>query len=158
MSGLIARTHEDLDELRRRGERNIFAFTLQESKNGQQVGHIQIFLQKVDAKKQRYAITVNADDKSIEKKDKTVGEPVQFYVKGQRSPYEIVVFEVAKDRATGYLTTPKDAGAATPPPKPASKTRFPAFHPRPCSASWNLPPDRAFPIFPYAATIPYLPL
>ncbi len=120
MSGLIARTHEDLDELRRRGERNIFEFTLQKSKNGQKVGPIQIFLQKVDAKKQRYTITVNADDKSIEKKDKTVGEPVQFYVKGQRSPYEIVVFEVAKDRATGYLTTPKDAGAGSPPAKPAS--------------------------------------
>ncbi len=114
MSGLIARNREDLEDLKRRGERNIFEFTLQRSKNGQKVGPIQIFLQKVDAKKQRYTMTVNADDKSIEKKDKTVGEPVQFYVKGQRSPYEIVVFEVLKDRATGYLTTPKDAAAAAP--------------------------------------------
>jgi chromosome segregation ATPase len=119
MSGLIARNREDLEDLKRRGERNIFEFTLQKSKNGQKVGPIQIFLQKVDAKKQRYTMTVNADDKSIEKKDKTVGEPVQFYVKGQRSPYEIVVFEVVKDRATGYLTTPKDA-AAVAPAKPQS--------------------------------------
>ena len=120
MSGLIARNHEDLEELRRRGDRNIFEFTLQKSKNAQKVGPIQIVLQKVDTKKQRFTMTVTADDKSIEKKDKTVGEPVQFYVKGQRSLNEIVVFEVAKDRATGYLTTPKDSPAASAPAKPQS--------------------------------------
>lgn len=114
MSGLIARNREDLEELRRRGERNIFEFTLKKSKNAQKVGPIQLVLQKVDTKKQRFTMTVNADDKSIEKKDKTVGEPVQFYVKGERSPYEIVVFEVARDRATGYLTTPKGTAAAAP--------------------------------------------
>ena len=55
------------------------------------------------------------DDKSIEKKDKTAGEPVQFYVKGsaRTSPYEIVVFDVNKNQITGYLSTPKSAGAAT---------------------------------------------
>lgn len=120
MSGLIARNHEDLEELRRRGDRNIFEFTLQKSKNAQKVGPIQIVLQKVDTKKQRFTMTVTTDDKSIEKKDKTVGEPVQFYVKGQRSLNEIVVFEVAKDRATGYLTTPKDSPAASAPAKPQS--------------------------------------
>jgi hypothetical protein len=57
---------------------------------------------------------VVADDKSIEKKDKTVGEPVQFYVRGARAPYEIVVFELSKDHAKGYLSTPKSKGA--PPP------------------------------------------
>jgi hypothetical protein len=58
---------------------------------------------------------VLADDKSIEKKDKTVGEPVQFYVKGTAhyAPYELVIFEVAKNQVTGYLSTPKSAGAAT---------------------------------------------
>jgi len=60
-------------------------------------------------------MTVLVDDKSIEKKDKTAGEPVQFYVKGsaRTSPYEIVVFDVGKNQITGYLSTPKSAGAAT---------------------------------------------
>jgi chromosome segregation ATPase len=107
-SGLIAHNREDLEELKRRGERNIFEFDLRKSKTPQRVGPVQITLQKVDTKRFKYTMTVNADDKSIEKKDRTVNEPVQFYVKGARTPYEIVVFEVAKDRATGYLTTPKE--------------------------------------------------
>ena len=55
-----------------------------------------------------------ADDKNIEKKDKTIGEPVQFYVRGARAPYEIVVFDVGKDQAKGYLSAPKSAAAAAP--------------------------------------------
>jgi len=115
MSGLIARNHDDLEELRRKGDRNYFEFTLQKSKAAQRVGPVQISLSKTDPKKSKYTMTVLADDKSIEKKDKTAGEPVQFYVKGtgRYAPYEIVVFDVGKNQVTGYLSTPKSAGAAT---------------------------------------------
>jgi len=115
MSGLIARNHDDLEELKRKGDRNYYEFTLLKSKTPQRVGPVQVALTKTDAKKSKYTMTVLADDKSIEKKDKTVGEPVQFYVKGtaRYSPYEIVVFEVGKNQVTGYLSTPKSAGAAT---------------------------------------------
>jgi hypothetical protein len=70
-------------------------------------------LNKTDQKKSRYTMTVLADDKSIEKKDKTSGEPIQFYVKGaaKQSPYEIVVFDVGKNQISGYLATPKDTPA-----------------------------------------------
>jgi hypothetical protein len=113
MSGLIARNHDDLEELKRKGDRNYFEFTIQKSKTAQRVGPVQIALNKTDQKKSKYTITVLADDKSIEKKDKTSGEPVQFYVKGTAhlSPYEIVVFDVGKNQITGYLSTPKDAAA-----------------------------------------------
>lgn len=115
MSGLIARNHDDLDELKRRGDRNYFEFTIQRAKTPQHVGPVAIALNKTDSKKSKYTITVLADDKSIEKKDRTAGEPVQFYVKGtgRMSPYEIVVFDVNKNTITGYLSTPKSAGAAT---------------------------------------------
>jgi septal ring factor EnvC (AmiA/AmiB activator) len=114
MSGLIARNHDDLEELRRKGDRNYFEFTIQKAKNAQRVGPVQIALNKTDQKKSRYTITVLADDKSIEKKDKTSGEPVQFYVKGSArlAPYEIVVFDVGKNQITGYLSTPKEASSA----------------------------------------------
>ncbi|MFI5094592.1 MAG: hypothetical protein WCE50_20115 [Candidatus Acidiferrum sp.] len=114
MSGLIARNHDDLEELRRRGDRNYYEFSLTKSKHGQKVGPIQLTLTKTDPKKSRYTLTVLVDDRSIEKKDKTAGEPVQFYVKGasRMSPYEIVVFDVTRNQATGYLSTPKEAGAA----------------------------------------------
>lgn len=115
MSGLIARNHDDLEELKRRGDRNYFEFTVQKAKTPQRVGPVQLKLDKTDQKKSRYTMTVLADDKSIEKKDKTAGEPVQFYVKGsaRMSPYEIVVFDVGKNQITGYLATPKDTGAAS---------------------------------------------
>src|SRR5438445_5457693 len=123
MSGLIAHNKDDLDELRRRGDRNYYEFTLQKSKNGQRVGPVQMSLNRTDPKKAKYTLTVVADDKTIEKKDKTSGEPVQFYVKGsaRMAPYEIVVFDVGRNQITGYLATPKDAGTAAAPAAPADK-------------------------------------
>lgn len=123
MSGLIARNHDDLEELRRRGERNYYEFTLRKSKTAQRVGPIQVTLNKVDPKKGKYTLTVFADDRSIEKKDRTVGEPVQFYLgKGtaRAALYEIVVFDAGKDQTTGYLSAPKEtsASAAAAPAKP----------------------------------------
>ncbi len=112
MSGLIAKNHDELEDLKRRGERNIFEFDLRKSNTPSRVGPIQVALKKVDVKRNKFTMDVIADDKRIEKKDKTVNEPVQFYVRGARPPYEIVVFEVTKDRAVGYLSTPKEAGAA----------------------------------------------
>jgi cell division protein FtsB len=113
MSGLIARNHDDLEELKRKGDRNYFEFTVQKAKTAQRVGPVQLKLDKTDQKKSKYTMTVLVDDKAIEKKDKTAGEPVQFYVKGaaRMSPYEIVVFDVGKNQITGYLATPKDTGA-----------------------------------------------
>jgi cell division protein FtsB len=114
MSGLIAHNRDDLDELRRRGDRNYYEFTIVRSKAPQRVGPVQMSLNKTDPKKAKYTITVVADDKTIEKKDKTSGEPVQFYVKGssRMAPYEIVVFDVGKNQITGYLATPKEGSAA----------------------------------------------
>jgi chromosome segregation ATPase len=121
-SGLIARNHDEVEELKRRGERDIFEFDLVKSNTPQHVGPIQVQLKKVDTKRFKYTMNVVADDKSIEKKDKTVGEPIQFYVIGARQPYEIVVFTLNKDEAKGYLSTPKagtapaSGGAAAPAP------------------------------------------
>ena len=122
MSGLIARNHDDLEELKRRVDRNYYEFNLTKSNRGQKVGPTQLTLTKVDQKKSKYTLTVLVDDRTIEKKDKTAGEPVQFYVKGagRMSPYEIVVFDVGKNQASGYLSTPKEGGA--PAAQPAAST------------------------------------
>jgi cell division protein FtsB len=125
MSGLIARNHDDLEDLKRRGERNYYEFTIPKTKTAQRVGPVQIALNKVDQKKSKYTMTVYADDKSIEKKDRTAGEPVQFYVKGssRMSPYEVVVFDVGKNQITGYLSTPKDASASAAPAAAAAPAK-----------------------------------
>ncbi|MGB2901111.1 MAG: hypothetical protein WBB89_17780 [Candidatus Acidiferrum sp.] len=115
MSGLIARNRDDLEELKRRGDRNYYEFSIQKSKAPQRVGPVQVTLNRTDPRKSKYTVTVVVDDKTIEKKDKTSGEPVQFYVAHSRgTPYEFVVFDVGKSQITGYLSTPKEAGGGAP--------------------------------------------
>ncbi len=128
MSGLIAHNRDDLEELKRRGDRNYYEFKLDKAKTPQRIGPVQMTLNKADQKKAKYTLTVLADDRSIEKKDKTAGEPVQFYMKGasRMAPYEIVVFDVAKNQISGYLSTPKDGGAAPAATPAAANTKPPS--------------------------------
>ena len=107
-SGLIARNREELEDLKRRGERNIFEFDLRKSNRPQRLGPVQVTLKKVDVKGNRYTMDVYVDDKRIEKKDKTLYEPLQFRVGRGTIPYEIIVFEIERDRTVGYLSTPKE--------------------------------------------------
>jgi len=111
-SGLIATNEKEVEELKRLGERDIFEFSLGKTKKPQHVGPIQIQFAKFDPKHYKYTVNVLADDKDIPKKDKTVGEPIQFFVNGAHAPYEIVVFNLTKDNAKGYLSTPKGGAAA----------------------------------------------
>jgi len=106
-SGLIATNGKELAALRALGERNYFDFNLSKSKEPQKVGDVAVVLKKVDPKRNKYTIEVIADDKRVEKKDKNLNEPVQFYVSKARQPYEIVVNAVKKDQISGYLATPK---------------------------------------------------
>jgi chromosome segregation ATPase len=108
MSGLIATNGKEIAELRARGDRNIYEFTIAKKNGLQKVGDVQMRLTKTDAKKNRYTVVVMADDKFIEKRDKTTNEPVQFYAApGARTPDEVVVNEVGKDTIKGYLATPR---------------------------------------------------
>jgi hypothetical protein len=107
MSGLIARNKEEVEELKHRGERNIFDFDIKKSKDPVHVGPILVKLKKVDPKKSKYTMDLIVDDKNIEKKDKNALEPVQFYTRSTHQLYEIVVFDMSKDKISGYLSTPK---------------------------------------------------
>lgn len=106
MSGLIATNHEELQELRRRGERNYYEFTL--DKNiPKVVGTTKLTLKKSDVNRSKYNLFILADDKNIEKKDKNLDEPVQFYSGKSPALFEIVINNMKKDQVTGYLSTPK---------------------------------------------------
>lgn len=106
-SGLIATNGKELAALKALGERNYYEFNLTKTKQPQRVGDILVHLKKADMKRNRYTIEITADDKKVEKKDRGVNEPVQFYTSKARLPYEIVVNEVKKDVIAGYLATPK---------------------------------------------------
>jgi len=107
-SGLIATNAGELESLKRLGQRNYYEFDIQKSKDATKVGRIQIRLRDTNDKKGRFTMEVMADDKTIEKKNKTLLEPVQFYVIGSKIPYEIVVNKLEKNRIAGYLATPLD--------------------------------------------------
>ena len=107
MSGLIATNGKELAQLRELGDRNYLEFDLKRNSAAQKIGGIQLHLAKADPKRNRFTLDVLADDKRVEKKDRTVNEPVQLYVAGNRQPYEIVVNDVKKDEVTGYLAVPK---------------------------------------------------
>jgi len=107
-SGLIAHNASELAELKRKGERNYYDFTLHKNQRTP-VGTISLVLKKVDPKKSKFTLNVIADDKTIEKKDRTLNEPLQFYTGRDHMLYELVVFTAAKNEVTGYLATPKNA-------------------------------------------------
>ena len=113
-SDLIAHSRADLDELRLRGERDYFEFDLRKNNHTQKLAGVQLDLKKADPKKQRYTLTLVADDRTIEKRDKTVSEPVQFLQQGNQMPSEIVVNQIYKDRVVGYISVPKKKGDRVP--------------------------------------------
>jgi hypothetical protein len=106
-SGLIATNGTELQALKALGEKNYFEFNLGKTKAPQRIGDVLMQLKKADNKRNKYTVDIIADDKKVEKKDKGVSEPVQFYTSKARQPYEIVVMEVKKDLIVGYLATPK---------------------------------------------------
>jgi hypothetical protein len=112
MSGLIATNSKDLQALRDLGERNYFEFDLEKGALTKKVGTVTLTLKKADPKRNRYTIAVQADDKTVEKRDKTINEPVQLYTAASKQPYEIVVNQVQKDKVVGYLATPKVVSAS----------------------------------------------
>jgi len=110
---LVARNHDEIDQLRRMGQRDYFEFTVTRKAGAQKVGSIQVQLKDTNLKKNQFTIDVLADDKNFEKKNRSVNEPIFFYTGGSRQPMELVINKVSKTTASGYLSVPKNAGAAS---------------------------------------------
>jgi chromosome segregation ATPase len=110
---LIARNHEEIDVLRRMGERDYVEFTVDGKNKPQKVGAFTIELRSVDTKKNKFTVALTVDDTRTEKKDRTVDEPVVFYPRGSHQANEFVVNSVAKDKITGYISMPKNPPATT---------------------------------------------
>jgi chromosome segregation ATPase len=104
---LIATNGKELAALRELGERNYVEFDIKKQKTPQKVGDIGVLLKNADPKKHRYTIALTADDQTVEKKDRTINEPLQFLTSKAKQPYELVVNCVKKDEFVGYLSVPK---------------------------------------------------
>lgn len=108
-SGLIATTRADLEVLKHKGDRNYYEFTLLKGAKPQPVATVSLQLKKADPKKGKFTLNVTSDDKTIEKKDRNIAEPIQFYSGRDHLLFELVVWTIDKNKATGYLSTPKNA-------------------------------------------------
>jgi hypothetical protein len=107
-SELIATSHDELELLKHKGDRDYFEFTLKKDKDPTRLSIVSLQLKKTDPKKNKFTLYVLADDKKIEKKDRTINEPLQFYSGRDRSLFEVVINTVDKNTVTGYLSTPKN--------------------------------------------------
>jgi hypothetical protein len=106
-SGLIATNHDELETLKHKGDRNYYEFTLNKGGKPQPVSTVSLELKKADSKHSRYTLNVLADDKKIEKKDRGLNEPVQFYTGRGNQLYELVVNSINKNQIVGYISAPK---------------------------------------------------
>ena len=122
-SGYIATNAKELQALKLLGERNYFEFHIERTGKPQRVGDVSIILRKTDPKHNKYTLEVLAGDKKTEKKEKSINEPVQFYISKARHPFEIVVNEVQKDYIIGYLSVPKEQTTRVPGQSPLPQLR-----------------------------------
>jgi len=104
---LIARNHDEVEELRRLGERDYYEFTIDKRNSREKVGNLMVELHATNLKKSQYGVTIFVDDQRHDKKNLTANEPLYFFESGARAPLEFVVNQVGKDKITGYLSVPK---------------------------------------------------
>ncbi len=110
---LIARNHEEIDQLRRMGTRDYHEFTIVKKGTKERLGAVILELRGVNVKKNQYSVALYSDDKRFEKKNRSVNEPIFFYTRGTRQPMELVINEVGKDKIIGYLSVPKSISSGS---------------------------------------------
>jgi len=107
LNGSIAKTHDELVGLEKRGERRYFEFDLSKSKGFEREGPIQISLRKADSKHQSYDMIMLVDDHQLAKKKVDLYEPVWLHEGDLSEPVQVVVNKIDKDRIHGYVSTPR---------------------------------------------------
>ena len=110
MGTLIARNHDEIDALRRQGERDYIEFTITGKNKPQKVGNVTVELKGVNVKRNQASLAMTVEDKRFDKKNRALNEPIFFYTSGSHIPEEIVINKIDKDTVSGYVSTPK-AGA-----------------------------------------------
>lgn len=112
MGTLIAKNHDEIDSLRRLGERDYVEFTIAGKNKPQKVGNVTVELKGVNEKRNQYSVAMTVEDKRFEKKNRALNEPIFFYTSGTKMPDEIVINKVGKDTVSGYISIPKANAAA----------------------------------------------
>jgi uncharacterized protein (DUF2141 family) len=114
MGTLIARNHDEIDQLRRLGERDYVEFTIAGKNKPQKVGNLTVELKGINEKRSQFSVAMTAEDRKIEKKNRNMNEPIFFYISGTKIPEELVINKLAKDTISGYVSIPKANGQSQP--------------------------------------------
>lgn len=107
LNGSIAKTHEELVALAKRGERSYFEFDLAKSKQFQRVGPLTLSLRKADTKHKNYDLQMIVDDNQLTKKHVNLYEPIWIHTENGSQPVQVVVNRVEKNLVHGYVSAPK---------------------------------------------------
>jgi chromosome segregation ATPase len=107
MGTLIARNHDEIDQLRRLGERDYIEFTITGKNKPQKVGNVTVELKGVNEKRGQYSVNLTSEDRLLQKKNRAMNEPIFFYLHGTKIPQELVINKVGKDTISGYVSIPK---------------------------------------------------
>jgi chromosome segregation ATPase len=104
---LIAKNHDEISELRRMGERDYIEFTIVKKNTPTKVGNVTVELRSTNPKRNQFNLALVVEDKRTEQRNKSINEPIFFYLHGSHQPLELVVNQVDKNKVSGYLSVPK---------------------------------------------------
>lgn len=107
LNGSIAKTHEELVALAKRGERSYFEFDLTKSKQFQRVGPLTLALRRTDTKHKNFNLDMIVDDNRLSKKNVNLYEPIWIHTENESQPVQVVVNKIGKNFVHGYISAPK---------------------------------------------------
>ena len=107
MGTLIARNHDEIDQLRRLGERDYVEFTITGKNKPEKVANITVELKGVNDKRNQFSVAMTVEDKRFDNKNRALNEPIFFYTSGTHIPEELVINKAGKNTISGYISIPK---------------------------------------------------
>jgi hypothetical protein len=113
LTGSIARTHDELVLLQKRGERNYYEFDVDKSKQFQHDGPLGIRLKKANTKHQYADLELLIEDRDLSQKHVNLYQPVLFYTPDSPQPVELVINSISKDHIHGYVSKPRSAAGSS---------------------------------------------
>ena len=107
LNGTIAKNHDELVALEKRGERSYFEFDINKSKQFQRFGPLTVSLRHTDTKHMNYDLMMVVDDNQLTKKHVNLYEPIWIHTESEGQPVQIVVNKISKNFVHGYISAPK---------------------------------------------------
>lgn len=107
LSSSIAKNHDELVILQKRGDRNLYEFDLERSKQFHRVGPLNVSVRSVNQKHRFYDMVMTVEDQQVERKHVSLYEPLMLRLADRPQPVELVVNRIDKNGVRGYISEPK---------------------------------------------------